>query len=101
MRSVIITDDNAITLVHLAPSLYNIFSLIFLHWHKLPEDIYKSHLEAVRPTLNAATLDSARANLAASYVNGLVNCGFGKEKLLQETPKEVPWLCKQKEFGMF
>ncbi|CAH8463427.1 unnamed protein product [Schistosoma intercalatum] len=66
---------------------------------KLPEDIYKSHLEAVRPTLNAATLDSARANLAASYVNGLVNCGFGKEKLLQETPKEVPWLCKQKEFG--
>ncbi|CAH8472119.1 unnamed protein product [Schistosoma rodhaini] len=66
---------------------------------KLPEDIYKSHLEAVRPTLNAATLDSARANLAASYVNGLVNCGFGKEKLIQETPKEVPWLCKQKEFG--
>ncbi|CAH8461564.1 unnamed protein product [Schistosoma mattheei] len=66
---------------------------------KLPEDIYKSHLEAVRPTLNAATLDSARANLSASYVNGLVNCGFGKEKLLQETPKEVPWLCKQKEFG--
>ncbi|CAH8446360.1 unnamed protein product [Schistosoma turkestanicum] len=66
---------------------------------KSPEDIYKSHLEAVRPTLNAATLDSARANLAASYVNGLVNCGFGKEKLLQETPKEVPWLCKQKEFG--
>ncbi|CAH8453481.1 unnamed protein product, partial [Heterobilharzia americana] len=66
---------------------------------KLPEDIYKSHLEAVRPTLSATTLDSARANLAASYVNGLVNCGFGKEKLLQEIPKEVPWLCKQKEFG--
>nr|CAH8830327.1 unnamed protein product [Trichobilharzia regenti] len=64
---------------------------------KLPEDIYKSHLESVRTTLNSS--DSARANLAASYVNGLVNCGFGKEKLLQETPKEVPWLCKQKELG--
>ncbi|KAF6768671.1 hypothetical protein AHF37_06624 [Paragonimus kellicotti] len=66
---------------------------------KLPEDIYKSHLETVRPSLNPASLDSARANLAASYVNGLVNCGFGKEKLLQETPKELPWLCKQKELA--
>ncbi|THD19853.1 26S proteasome non-ATPase regulatory subunit [Fasciola hepatica] len=65
---------------------------------KLPEDIYKTHLETVRPTLNTAALDSARANLAASYVNGLVNCGFGKEKLLQGTAKDVPWLFKQKEF---
>ncbi|KAG5447498.1 26S proteasome non-ATPase regulatory subunit 2 [Clonorchis sinensis] len=65
---------------------------------KLPEDIYKSHLETVRSTLNP-TLDSARANLAASYVNGLVNCGFGKEKLLQENPKEVPWLVKQKDLA--
>ncbi|VDP92649.1 unnamed protein product [Echinostoma caproni] len=65
---------------------------------KLPEDIYKTHLETVRPTLNTAALDSARANLAASYVNGLVNCGFGKEKLLQGTGKEVHWLFKQKEF---
>ncbi|TGZ68062.1 hypothetical protein CRM22_004458 [Opisthorchis felineus] len=64
----------------------------------LPEDIYKSHLETVRSTLNP-TLDSARANLAASYVNGLVNCGFGKEKLLQENPKEVPWLVKQKDLA--
>lgn len=65
---------------------------------QLPEDIYKTHLETVRSTLNTSALDSARANLAASYVNGLVNCGFGKEKLLQGTSKNVPWLFKQKEF---
>lgn len=62
---------------------------------KVPEDIYKSHLEAVRPPLNRAVADSARINLAAFYVSGLVNCGFGKEKLLQQSSS----LSDQKERG--
>ncbi|CAH8567948.1 unnamed protein product [Dicrocoelium dendriticum] len=106
-QGVVFSDDNAID-EELAEMLWNTrLSDHFLDLGreldimepKLPEDIYKTHLEAVRPALNSAALDSARANLASSYVNGLVNCGFGKEKLLQETPKEVPWLCKQKELA--
>jgi len=44
---------------------------------KTPEDIYKSHLEK-----SSHTVDSARANLASSYVNAFVNAGFGTDKLL-------------------
>ena len=36
---------------------------------KVPEDIYKSHLETNRPSYQAQ-VDSARQNLAASFVNG-------------------------------
>ncbi|CAL1709128.1 unnamed protein product [Somion occarium] len=46
------------------------------------EDVYKSHLENTRTT---ATVDSARANLAGTFVNAFVNAGFGshREDLLQ------------------
>ncbi|KAL7060519.1 hypothetical protein AAHC03_09136 [Spirometra sp. Aus1] len=66
---------------------------------KLPEDVYKTHLESTRPAMSAAMLDSARTNLAASYVNGLINCGFGKEKLIQDDAKEINWITKQKDLG--
>ena len=36
---------------------------------QVPEDIYKSHLENVRP-YGPTNVDSARQNLAASFVNG-------------------------------
>lgn len=45
-------------------------------------------------------MDSMRNNLAASYVNGLINCGFGKEKLIQEEAKEGVWLSRQKDLGI-
>ena len=49
---------------------------------KSPEDIYKSHLESNTRSYGSGQIDSARANLASSFVNGFVNCAFGKDKLL-------------------
>jgi len=46
---------------------------------KTPEDIYKTHLDGAG---RAATIDSAWANLAATFVNAFVNVGFGKDKLI-------------------
>nr|CAH7738587.1 unnamed protein product [Callosobruchus chinensis] len=65
---------------------------------KTPEDVYKSHLENTRPQFGGSHVDSARQNLAASFVNGFVNAGFGQDKLLMEDGSK--WLYKNKEHGM-
>jgi 26S proteasome regulatory subunit N1 len=63
---------------------------------KLPEQIYKSHLEEKRST--AAVLDSAKQNLAASFVNAFVNAGFCKDELM--IVPDSKWPYKNKEMGM-
>jgi len=69
---------------------------------KKPEDIYKSHLSETggfsRRQQSNAKVDSARANLASTFVNGFVNAGFNTDKLL--TVEESDWLYKNKEHGM-
>ncbi|XP_034193451.1 regulatory particle non-ATPase 1 [Osmia lignaria lignaria] len=65
---------------------------------KTPEDVYKSHLENSRPAFGGGQVDSARQNLAASFVNGFVNAAFGQDKLLIEDGNR--WLYKNKEHGM-
>lgn len=65
---------------------------------KTPEDVYKSHLENTRPSFGGSNVDSARQNLAASFVNGFVNAAFGQDKLLMEDGNK--WLYKNKEHGM-
>lgn len=62
---------------------------------KLPEQIYKSHLEEKRST---AVLDSAKQNLASSFVNAFVNAGFCKDELM--TINDSKWVYKNKEMGM-
>jgi 26S proteasome regulatory subunit N1 len=69
---------------------------------KTPEDIYKSHLAETggfsrRRDAGGAVVDSARANLASTYVNAFVNAGFGQDKLM--TP-DNEWLYKNKDHGM-
>mmetsp|Transcript_3541 Transcript_3541/g.5822 ORF Transcript_3541/g.5822 Transcript_3541/m.5822 type:complete len:886 (-) Transcript_3541:114-2771(-) len=64
---------------------------------KLPEQIYKSHLEEKRNNVNAV-LDSAKQNLASSFVNAFVNAGFSKDELM--TVNESKWVYKNKEQGM-
>jgi len=69
---------------------------------KTPEDIYKSHLAETggfsrRREAGGAVVDSARANLASTYVNAFVNAGFGHDKLM--TP-DNEWLYKNKDHGM-
>lgn len=66
---------------------------------KTPEDVYKSHLDNSRAHFGSSQIDSARQNLAASFVNGFVNAGFGQDKLLMEDGNK--WLYKNKEHGMF
>uniref|UniRef100_A0A7S2EGD7 26S proteasome non-ATPase regulatory subunit 2 homolog n=1 Tax=Trieres chinensis TaxID=1514140 RepID=A0A7S2EGD7_TRICV len=69
---------------------------------KTPEDIYKSHLAETggfsrRRDAGGANVDSARANLASTFVNAFVNAGFGQDKLM--TP-DNEWLYKNKDHGM-
>jgi len=51
------------------------------------------------PSIGQGSIDSARQNLAASFVSGLVNAAFGKDKLLTEDGNT--WLYKNKEHGQF
>jgi len=69
---------------------------------KTPEDIYKSHLAETggfsrRREAGSANIDSARANLASTFVNAFVNTGFRVDKLI--TP-DNEWLYKNKDHGM-
>ncbi|KAH3673075.1 hypothetical protein WICMUC_003908 [Wickerhamomyces mucosus] len=59
---------------------------------KVPEDVYKSDLDSSRET----TLDSAKQNLASSFVNSLLNTGYGSDKLLEDDK----WIYKTKGSGM-
>jgi len=62
---------------------------------KLPEQIFKSHLEEKRSN---AVLDSAKQNLAASFVNAFVNAGFCQDGLM--TVADSSWVYKNKDHGM-
>ncbi|EFJ39963.1 26S proteasome regulatory complex [Volvox carteri f. nagariensis] len=72
---------------------------------KTPEDVYKTHLTEGRAPAGAAAVDSARANLAATFVNAFVNAGFGQDKLVTvgsgaETGTfSVHWIFKNKDHG--
>merc|ERR1719446_1497116 len=63
---------------------------------KTPEDVYKSHLD--KRSSAAASIDSARQNLASTFVNAFMNAGFGTDKLLLTEGNK--WLYKNKEHGM-
>lgn len=68
---------------------------------KTPEDIYKSHLAETggfsRRRNTDVQVDSARANLASTFVNAFVNAGFGTDKLMTG---DHDWLYKNKDHGM-
>lgn len=63
---------------------------------KLPADVYKSLLEG-----KDQKIDSAQLNLADSFVNGLVNIGGLKEKLINNpADKDKPWVSRVKDEGI-
>jgi len=66
---------------------------------KTTEDIYKSHLESTRVG-GMTNLDSARHNLAAAFVNGFVNAGFGNDKMMLVEKDKESWVWKTKDEGM-
>ncbi|KAK0620373.1 armadillo-type protein [Immersiella caudata] len=66
---------------------------------KTIEDIYKSHLESTR-VAGMTNFDSARHNLAAAFVNGFVNAGFGNDKMMLVEKDKESWVWKTKDEGM-
>jgi 26S proteasome regulatory subunit N1 len=48
---------------------------------KHPDQIFKTHLEERKNTA-AQQIDSAKQNLAMTYVNAFVNAGYGKDLLM-------------------
>lgn len=40
-------------------------------------------------------------NLAAAFVNGFVNCGFGVDKMMAESEDASKWFYKNKEYGKY
>lgn len=66
---------------------------------KVPEDIYKTHLEPNRPSYQSQ-VDSARHNLASSFVNGFVNASFGQDKLMSDDKEANVWIHKNKDHGI-
>ena len=71
---------------------------------KTAEDVYKTHLVDGRAPSGAAAVDSARQNLATTFVNGFVNAGFGQDKLVTASsegadPAATHWIFKNKDHG--
>ncbi|XP_032664755.1 26S proteasome non-ATPase regulatory subunit 2 [Odontomachus brunneus] len=96
-----IEDDDLFEIMsnsHLNNHFLNLARELDIMEPKTPEDVYKSHLENSRPPFGGGQVDSARQNLAASFVNGFVNAAFGQDKLLIEDGNK--WLYKNKEHGM-
>lgn len=62
--------------------------------NQTPEDIYKSHLSETggisrRRDGGGQHVDSARANLASTFVNAFVNAGYGQDQASQSTKRLV------------
>ncbi|KAF1985070.1 26S proteasome non-ATPase-like protein regulatory subunit 2 [Aulographum hederae CBS 113979] len=66
---------------------------------KMPEDIYKTHLESSR-TAGLTNTDSARHNLASAFVNAFVNAGYGNDKMMLTEENKNSWVWKTKDEGM-
>jgi len=69
---------------------------------KVPEDIYKSHLEDLKYSYGPGSIDSAKQNLAASFVNAFINLGYGSDKLVLQSGEEESksWIYRTKGAGM-
>ena len=46
-----------------------------------------------------ASIDSARANLAGTFVNAFVNAGFGNDKLMVDVGDGQSYIYKNKDHG--
>ncbi|KAL1955154.1 hypothetical protein VTO42DRAFT_8969 [Malbranchea cinnamomea] len=66
---------------------------------KMPEDIYKTHLETNRGA-GLTNVDSARHNLASAFVNAFTNAGLCNDKMMLVEGDKGPWVWKTKDDGM-
>jgi len=61
---------------------------------KTPDDVYKNDTDG-----RSTAVDSARQNLASTFVNAFVNAGYGQDKLLSADGANK-WFYRNKEHGM-
>ena len=66
---------------------------------KMPEDIYKTHLESSR-TAGLTNVESKSNNLASAFVNGFANASFGNDKMMLIEDDKSSWVFKTKGAGM-
>jgi 26S proteasome regulatory subunit N1 len=66
---------------------------------KHPESVYKTHLEKRGRYNMDAEIDSAKKNLALTYVNAFLNTAFGKDLLILEKDNNEDWIFKTKDDG--
>ena len=90
-----------IHLTHLLNTPYTPYTICPTYTLSL-HDRYKSHLAdsggfSARTTDTGQEVQSARHNLASSFVNGFVNAGFCKDKLLLD--EESDWVYQNKDDG--
>lgn len=64
---------------------------------KHPDAIFKTHLEDRR--FQTDGIDSAKKNLALTYVNAFVNAAFGKDLLILAQENNEDWVFKCKDDG--
>lgn len=90
--------------VHLNKHFLSLASELDVKESKRPEDIYKTHLveghgrkgRSEKKTAGP-THDSAKKNLADTFVNAFLNCGFGSDSLV--TPEGSDWIFKNRGHG--
>ncbi|GAA5990712.1 hypothetical protein JCM11641_008473 [Rhodosporidiobolus odoratus] len=96
------TEDETLTEIlnntHLSSNFKSFGKELSVTEPKSLEDIYKSHLDNARQPTN---VDSAKQNLAGTFVNAFVNAGFGNDKLMVEAEEGQSWIYKNKDHGMF
>lgn len=66
---------------------------------KTPDDIYKSYLENARTGPGSGNTDSARHNLASTFVNAFVNVGFCKDTYMLVDDENKSWVYNNKDEG--
>ncbi|EEB08483.1 19S proteasome regulatory subunit Mts4 [Schizosaccharomyces japonicus yFS275] len=92
--------DEAIRNTRLSEFFHYLGKELNLMEPKLPEDIYKTHLDMPRSGLGSSSMFSAKQNLASTFVNAFVNAGFGADKLIMQNEEEASWIYKNKDTGM-
>ncbi|RYG69137.1 hypothetical protein EON64_03445, partial [archaeon] len=103
-RSLVSLDDEnlneLISNTHLSEQFLSVVKDMDLAAPKAPEEIYKSAAENRRGGFaSSAPIDSAKANLASSFVNAFVNAGYCADKLV--LPEDSSWVVgKNKAQGM-
>ena len=58
---------------------------------------YRKFFSFLGSSFGNVAVDSARQNLASSFVNAFLNAGFGADKLLMD--EKSKWIYKNKEMG--